>query len=233
MLQPHSMNNSLYKQIITLHSVPFYFLLLTCFVSATLIFAFCFLGWVIWQIALLIILAWLPIILYTMTSIYQQYKWLAFLFLLVVAQGGHMIEHTAQMIQLHLLGLRGPQASGLIGALNIEWVHLIWNSWVLVMCVLPLFCFRKNLWLRMLFVFAIYHEVEHVYIISVYLRTHIEGTPGLLARGGLIAGGLPIARPDLHFLYAVLEEALLLIAYYSELRKIRISDDGTVKAMTL
>jgi hypothetical protein len=72
-----------------------------------------------------------------------------------------------------------------------------------------------------LFFFAIYHEAEHIYIMSIYARTGVAGNPGMLARGGLIGGGLPNTRPDLHALFSVLEEAMLLMIYFTERRKFR------------
>jgi hypothetical protein len=36
------------------------------------------------------------------------------------------------MVQLHVLGLTGPDARGIFGTLDIEWVHFLWNTWVLV-----------------------------------------------------------------------------------------------------
>lgn len=211
--------NTFYKKILNMHAISYYFLLLTLFISALLVLAFWFMSWKIWFVALLVMVAWTPLVLKIMTSIYQKYQWLALIFVMVIAQGGHTIEHTAQMVQLHIFHLYGAQASGLIGALNIEWVHLIWNSWVLLMCPLLLYYFRKNPWLWILFIFAIYHEIEHIVMVSVYIKTGVSGSPGLLAKGGLIGGGLPIIRPDLHFLYAVFEEALIIAAYYREIKK--------------
>ncbi len=65
-----------------------------------------------------------------------------------------------------------------------------------------------------------WHAFEHVAIMSVFLRTGIVGSPGLLARGGAIAGGLPITRPDLHFLYNLVEETLILTAYAYQLKQL-------------
>lgn len=211
----------LYRQIVT----PFALLMVACFFSALILFTSWLLGWKLWIIGLLIIVAWIPPIIARMREIYLQRPWLAFLFLLVAGQFGHMLEHCAQMVQIHILGLHGAQASGIIGALNIEWVHLIWSSWVLLgvaLLLLPRSPFHNDMWLWMLFIFAIYHEAEHIYIVSVYIKTGIIGTPGLLAKGGLI-GVLPIVRPDLHFLYAVLEEAMLLVVYLMAVRKTSVS----------
>src|SRR5207245_10844004 len=120
--------------------------------------------------------------------------------------------------------LHGKQSSGIFSMLNTEWVYFLWISWVLLLSIFLMFFFRKNIWLWMLFIFAIWHEIEHIYIMSVYLRTHIEGTPGLISRGGAIGGGLPLIRPDVDFVYAVIEETLLLLAYYHEVRTIQIDN---------
>jgi hypothetical protein len=95
---------------------------------------------------------------------------------------------------------------------------IIWNSWVLLFVVLLVFLFRKNPWLWVLLVVSTWHELEHVYIMSMFLRTGHVGTPGLLAHGGAIWGGLPLTRPDLHFIYNLIEEALLVIAYVYQIK---------------
>src|SRR2546426_12834154 len=50
-------------------------------------------------------------------------------------------------------------------------------------------------------------------MIATYLRNGIAGSPGLLSAGGLIAGALPITRPDLHFLYNLAETTPLLAGW--------------------
>ncbi|SRR5260370_105688 len=209
------------RQLFDVRSVFFYLLMIACLLSTLLIFAFWVAGWRLWLLGFLIIAAWMPLVFSAMRTIYQQHPWLALLYLLVVAQAAHTIEHLAQMVEVHVLGWPGPKAGGIIGFLNTEWVHLVWNSWVLLAAFMLLFAFRRNVWLWILFLFAIYHEAEHVYMVSIYIRTGIAGNPGLLARGGLIGGGLPISRPDLHALYAVFEIVLLLMIYVVERRKLR------------
>jgi hypothetical protein len=51
-----------------------------------------------------------------------------------------------------------------------------------------------------------------------FLATGIPGSPGLLASGGSIGGGLPLSRPDLHFIYNVVETAAIAVAYGWQLR---------------
>jgi hypothetical protein len=218
------MSTSLYKRMISIHSVPLPLILVTAGISVGFVATF-WLGWAIWQVALLVILAWLPLLLFKTVSIQRQYGLLAFLFILVVTQGAHVLEHVAQMVQIHLLGLSGPQARGIFGMLDIEWVHFIWNSWVLAWAALLVFLFRKNPWLWVLLVISIWHEIEHVYIMSIFLKTGHPGAPGLLARGGAIGGGLPLTRPDLHFYYNLLEELLLIIAYLYQIQRISMSDE--------
>ena len=218
------MSTSLYKRMISIHSVPLPFILLTAVISVGLVTTF-WLGWAIWQVAILVIFAWLPLFFLKTVSIQRQYGWLAFFFILVVTQGAHVLEHVAQMVQIHLLGFSGLQARGIIGMLDIEWVHFIWNSWVLLCAVLLVFLFRKNPWLWVLLVISVWHEIEHVYIMSVFLRTGHIGAPGILARGGAIGGGLPLSRPDLHFFYNFLEEFVLIIAYLYQIQRLPRSDE--------
>jgi hypothetical protein len=145
--------------------------------------------------------------------------WLAFLGFLALSQTAHLFEHVAQMVQIHVLHLSGANAQGIVGQLNIEWVHFIWNALVLITLVALLPHFRSKPWLIALTPLAAWHFVEHSVMIATYLRTGVSGTPGLLSSGGLLLGGLPIARPDLHFLYNLVETVPLLFAWLVELRR--------------
>jgi hypothetical protein len=145
--------------------------------------------------------------------------WLALLGILALSQTAHLFEHVAQMIQIHVLHLSGPAARGLVGQLDIEWVHFIWNGWVLLALLVLLPRFRTNAWLIGVTLFAGWHFVEHCVMIASYIRTGVAGSPGLLSSGGLLFGGLPVARPDLHFLYNAVETIPLLIGWGVELRR--------------
>lgn len=70
-------------------------------------------------------------------------------------------------------------------------------------------------------VVSIWHTIEHTYLLYEALKTGISGLPGLLGQGGLIGGGLSLSRPDLHFFYNFIEEALLLVAYLVQIRQIQ------------
>src|SRR2546423_14139302 len=145
--------------------------------------------------------------------------WVALLGFLAVTQTAHLLEHVAQMVQIHVLHLSGANAQGIVGQLNIEWVHFSWNALVLVALLVLLPRFPTNPWLIAVTPLAAWHFVEHSVMIATYIQTGVSGTPGLLASGGLVFGGLPIARPDLHFFYNFVETVPLLVAWIVELRR--------------
>jgi hypothetical protein len=123
------------------------------------------------------------------------------------------------MVQIHILGLSGAAARGVVGQLDIEWVHFIWNIWVFLALVILVPRFRGNWWLVGVMLFAGWHLLEHAVMIATYLRTGLVGSPGFLSAGGLIGGGLPLARPDLHFVYNLAETTPLLIGWKVEIDK--------------
>ena len=176
-------------------------------------------GWPLWARGLGVIVPWLPIFVSNLTFIYRRYGWLALFYALVVTQTGHLFEHVAQMIQIHILGLTGVDAQGVFGTLNVEWVHFVWNTWVLLAVLVLLTRYGANRWLWLTAVLSGWHEIEHACIFHVYLMTGISGTAGLLAQGGLIGGGLPLVRPDLHFLYNLFETAPLIAAFMAQVER--------------
>jgi hypothetical protein len=145
--------------------------------------------------------------------------WIAALGFLALSQTAHLLEHVAQMVQIHVLHLSGASAQGIVGQLNIEWVHFSWNALVLVTLLVLVPRFRSNPWLIAVTPLAAWHFVEHSVMIATYLQTGISGSPGLLSSGGLVFGGLPITRPDLHFLYNLVETFPLLAAWVVAVRR--------------
>lgn len=208
------------RRTITVHSVPRRILAITAATSVAGAILAIVAGWPVWVIGLIAVLPWIPVVASETVWTYRHYHWLALFYLLVVTQGGHVLEHVAQMIQIHALGLHGKAARGIFGALDIEWVHFVWNTWVLAAVVLLLTRFRSNRWLWATLALAGWHEAEHIVVFVTYLTTGVAGTPGLLARGGLIGGGLPVTRPDLHFLYNLIETIPLTIAFVTQLRAV-------------
>ena len=179
-----------------------------------------FAGWPLWALVLATLAPWLPTFVADVAWTAHKFGALALLYVLVVTQVGHFLEHLAQMVQLHLLDLSGPHARGVFGQLDIEWVHFAWNTWVLLAALILVVRFPRNRWLWALAIAAAWHEAEHAYLLAVYLTTGQAGTPGLLASGGLAGGGLPIARPELHFAYNLVETVPLLAAFAVEIRRL-------------
>lgn len=179
------------------------------------------LGWPGWAMTIATILPFLPLVA-------RQTRWtagvsvpLAVFYSLVVTQGAHFGEHFAQMIQIHLMGRQGMAAMGLISPLNMEWVHFLWNAWVLVALILLARWFRGNTWIWVALGVAVWHVIEHLVIMEAYLSTGQMGDPGILARGGMIGDGVGLTRPDLHFLYNVLVTTPILIAFVVQVRQTR------------
>jgi hypothetical protein len=164
-------------------------------------------------VVLATLLPWAPLFAFDVAWLSRHYGWLALFYALAVTQTGHFLEHVVQMAQIHVQDRPLPQAHGVFGALDIEWVHFAWNTWVLVAVLLLLRPFGRNRWLRLTAVLAAWHELEHAYLMWVYLDTGRAGNPGLLADGGRLGGGLPLSRPDLHFLYNLVETVPLIIAF--------------------
>jgi hypothetical protein len=134
----------------------------------------------------------------------------------IILQVGHQVEHVVQMIQMHVDGQPPAFAHGLIGRLDLEWVHFGMTLGIAIVAILALTWWPKNPFAWLLTPLALWHLAEHSVILTTYLPTGITGTPGILARGGLLNG--PLTRPDLHFLYnaAVL---LLLIGMWAWQRR--------------
>ncbi len=175
--------------------------------------------WPLWAIGLATLLPWLPLATREVAWTYRHYGWLALFYVLVITQGGHLLEHATQMVQIHMLDLSSARSRGIFGALDTEWVHWTWNTIVLVAVAALTWRFRSNRWLWAALAVAVWHEIEHVFIMSAFLATGRVGGPGLLSQRGLILGGLPLKRPDLHFLYVTLQTLPLFAAFLVQLKR--------------
>lgn len=166
----------------------------------------------IWMVGVVGLAPWVPLLGAAVVVTRRAADgWLALYVALALTQTGHVGEHVAQVTQLRVLGLSGEHAHGVFGALDVEWVHFVWNAWVLVAVALLLVPFRANPWLWLTLPLAAWHLVEHVVLLVAYLGTGVVGSPGLLAMGGSLGGGLPLARPELHLVYNLVETLPLLV----------------------
>lgn len=207
------------RSFVRLTGVPRRVIAITAATSLASVAVAAFNGWPLWAYVLVVMVVWVPVFCLELVWAYRHFEYLAAFYLLVVTQLGHYGEHVVQMVQIHLLDRAGPDARGVFGALDVEWLHLGFNTWVLVGGAAMLFWFPRNrvLWVAM--AFAVWHEVEHLYIISEFMRTGLEGNPGLLAEGGRL-GDVGLGRPDLHFLYNTAETVPLVAAFLWQLRRV-------------
>jgi hypothetical protein len=182
-------------------------------------------SWPLWLFAFAGLALWTPAFTMEVAWTREHYGWLALFYGLAVLQGAHMVEHIVQMVQIHVLHLTGPAARGVFGALDVEWVHFVWNTLVFAALAVLVWRYPRNVLLWVTLVFSVWHQIEHSYILSVYLRTGVSGTPGLLSKGGVIAGGLPLKRPDLHFFYNLFETSTLFAAFGVQLRRLSSRPD--------
>ena len=132
----------------------------------------------------------------------------------------HLGEHVVQMVQLHLLGWPAPTAKGVVSALDVEKVHAVWNVAVLLGLGWLLRRGAGSRWLIVAFGWAILHSAEHGYLLTRALLSGLEGQPGILGEGGLLAtagwtaaGFTTWSRPTVHFFWNLGEVALLALAY--------------------
>lgn len=212
------MNINRVLKFFSLSSVPSKVVAATAIASYGAIILGAMAQWPMWALAVMTALMWLPVLAIELTWAYRNYGWLAFFYLIFISQLGHFGEHLVQMYQIHVLGLPAKMSHGVIGPLDIEWVHVIFNTWVLFGAIVLLTRYPKNKWLWITLIAATWHEIEHLYIITYYIQTGIPGNPGLLSRGGAILGGFNIARPDMHMFYNILETVPLVVAFFVQIR---------------
>ena len=136
--------------------------------------------------------------------------------LTVAVQSFHMLEHVVQVIQKFVLN--STQAHGLVGQLDLEWVHFAFNTVYIGLFVYLLLGWLKyggrlsdirGMCLAVLLVgvvFQGYHEVEHSVKFAQFLETGVQGTPGIL---GSHFNGIM-----LHFTYNVLVFIPLLLVFF-------------------
>lgn len=210
---------TVFARVLSFNRVPLNVVLVTVVISYAAQFLALLQGFPLWGVALATVLPWLPVFTLEMLWRYRHYQWMALFELVIISQIGHFIEHLVQMYQIHILGLRGAAARGIFGQLDIEWVHFLFNTYLLIAFLALALRFRRNPWLWVTLVAAVLHEAEHLYIMANFLRTGTPGLPGLLGKGALIS--IPLARADVHFLYNFVESIPMMLAFAWQLRIVR------------
>lgn len=200
-------------RLIDIRSVPPRIIVLVALASYLGLILAALMGWPLWALVVASVLPWALLYTLELQWTYRHFSWLALFYLLVLTQGGHFLEHVAQMVQIHVLHVPVEHAHGIISQLDVELVHVGFNTWVLVAAAALATHYRGNTWLWVTLAVGFWHEIEHAYMSWYYLTTGIAGHPGFLAEGGLIAGGLAVTRPDLHMLYNVAVTLPLFLAF--------------------
>jgi hypothetical protein len=154
--------------------------------------------------------------------------WFWFMTAVIVIQGGHVVEHVIQLVQVSALGVPEQDALGLLGEVvqfngTEEWLHLGYNTfyllalyaliiplWRLKGTVLPATAFwfflAASVWLET------WHMVEHGVIIANVIQNGGCPCPGI---GDAALG---VSDAVLHFLYNALAYAGVAYAYVLVLR---------------
>ena len=151
-----------------------------------------------------------------------------FMSAVVAIQGGHVVEHIVQLLQVTVFGVPDDRALGLLGYVlqfngTEEWLHLGYNTVYLLSlyaliaplrritpAVLPVLTFwffiAASVWLES------WHMVEHGVIISHVIANGGCPCPGI----GDVALG--VSDTVLHFFYNLLAYAGIALAYLLVLR---------------
>jgi Cyclic nucleotide-binding domain len=163
----------------------------------------------------LTLLPWILVFAFEYIWKYEHYGFFAFFMAFVLLQLGHLSEHTVQIVQLTLTHGNLAKSHGVFGQLDLETVHVVWDSAVWVGLAICLYKFSNNRWLYVAFFFASAHEVEHLYLYYVYNFDRpfyfMGGLAGIMGYGGVV--GSPLYRPYLHFFYNFLVVTPMLIAF--------------------
>lgn len=126
----------------------------------------------------------------------------------------HMLEHSVQVAQAKFLGIR--PAHGILGSLvDLEWVHVVYNSGLYVLLVLATLAALNDprvrppagwLWLGAVLAVQTYHTFEHIVKITQHLQTGADPAPGIL--------GFVIDLVWLHFILNALVTTTMLGAFF-------------------
>ena len=154
--------------------------------------------------------------------------WLVFMTAVVAIQGGHMVEHIVQLLQVSIFDVPDDEALGLLGYViqfngTEEWLHLGYNASYLVALyalILPLWRITPAVLSKWAFWFFMgasvwletWHMVEHGVIISHVIANGGCPCPGI----GDVALGL--SDTVLHFFYNLVAYAGVAYAYVQVIR---------------
>ena len=208
------MKSDSYWSKMALHKVPSEYLLMSAFISYLILALSWLQGVPIWIAFAMALVPWGIMMFVEVTWAYRHFHWLALFFLMAFVQTIHYSEHLIEVIQYNFLGDSYLSSIAIFSKLNIEWVHFLGDSFLIVATLFLLYKVPYNKWLWPAAIFGILHTAEHTFLLVNYLFSHVPGgAEGMLASpGGFIFGGVGLNRQDLHFIYNTLYTIPLVAA---------------------
>ena len=191
--------------------------------SLTTIVMSVLLGAPFWLAWLAFLTPWIPLVVAEAQFKYARDAVFTCFGLVVLVQLLHMAEHTVQVGQLvATMGDLG-RSHGIIGQLDFEATHFVFDSTLWIALGLLAVSFRgRSAWLWVAFVAASLHQVEHFYLFWLHLSDNAfylsGGFAGIMGRNGLI--GSPLDRPYLHYTYNLIVLVPMLIAVWDDARRV-------------
>ncbi len=188
-----------------------------------------------WAVVSAAIIPWIPMFFAEGLRKYKHYGLYAFFAAITLLQIGHLGEHTVQVAQMFIFNGDLSRAHGVFGALDFETVHFVWDGIVWIgLGVLVVRFGARNPWLWISLATASLHEIEHIYLFTIYRvdPTYYSdgGFEGIMGFGGLV--GSPLWRPYLHFAYNVTVIVPLLIAFWLQSKQVYRSTGSRSTART-
>jgi hypothetical protein len=126
----------------------------------------------------------------------------------------HQLEHFVQVAQAKFLGIK--PAHGILGSfVDLEWVHFVYNSGLLILLLLATAAVLRDRrvrppvgWLFLGGTLAVqtYHQLEHVAKIVQHVQTGADPAPGIL--------GFVVDLVWLHFTINAVVTILMIGAFY-------------------
>ena len=199
--------------------VPARLIVITAVVALSTVLAAALMAWPAWAVVSAGLVPWIPLLFVEGIRKYRHYGLYAVLGAITLLQIGHMGEHSVQVGQVFMTGGDLSRSHGVFGQLDFETVHFTWDTMVWIGLGVLLARFGgTNRWLWLSFLAASLHQIEHIYLFTVYridpsFYTN-GGLAGIMGRGGVV--GSPLARPYLHFAYNVCVIVPLVFAFWDQ-----------------
>jgi hypothetical protein len=199
--------------------VPTRLIVITAMVALGIVVAAAYMAWPAWAVVGAGLAPWVPLLFAEGIRKYRHYGFYAVFGAITLLQIGHLGEHSVQVAQVFMTSGDLSRSHGLFGQLDFETVHFTWDTLVWVGLGLLLARFgNTNRWLWLAFFAASLHQIEHIYLFTIYRADPAfytrGGLAGIMGLGGVV--GSPLARPYLHFAYNVCVIVPLVFAFWGQ-----------------